>query len=94
MGLMGSFHCVGKCVGPHLPLMLPVRPQQTRKKNLCRFFFTMMGQAHLPTASWLVLGFWAKGLYVFGCQQRLSIMIGIHYDCGNCSYTLLKTFSK
>ncbi|MCM4170666.1 sulfite exporter TauE/SafE family protein [Arenibacter sp. TNZ] len=74
MGLMGSFHCVGMC-GP-IAFMLPVDHNKPAKK-LLQVFLYHMGRLTSYSILGLVFGFLGKGLYVFGMQQRLSIMIGI-----------------
>lgn len=74
MGLMGSFHCVGMC-GP-IAFMLPVDHNKPVKK-LLQVFLYHIGRLTSYSILGLVFGFLGKGLYVFGMQQRLSIMIGI-----------------
>lgn len=71
---MGSFHCVGMC-GP-IAFMLPVDHNKPVKK-LLQVFLYHIGRLTSYSILGLVFGFLGKGLYVFGMQQRLSIMIGI-----------------
>ena len=74
LGLMGSFHCVGMC-GP-IAFMLPVDHHKPAKK-LFQVFLYHMGRLTAYSLIGLIFGFLGKGLYVFGLQQRLSIIIGI-----------------
>ena len=74
LGLMGSFHCVGMC-GP-IAFMLPV----DRTNNLKKFgqiFIYHLGRLLAYGIIGLVFGILGKGLYLFGIQQKLSIIIGI-----------------
>lgn len=73
MGIMGSFHCVGMC-GP-IAFMLPVDHNKPAKK-LFQVFLYHFGRLTSYSILGLVFGFLGKGLYVFGMQQRLSIIIG------------------
>jgi sulfite exporter TauE/SafE len=73
-GLMGSLHCIGMC-GP-IAFMLPL----DRNKVGLRYF--QLGLYHLGrTFSYgligLVFGLVGKGLYLFGFQQKLSVVLGI-----------------
>jgi len=73
LGLMGSLHCVGMC-GP-IAFMLPVDRNNQYKK----FFQTIIyhfGRLMAYGIIGLVFGLLGKGLYVFGMQQKLSIIIG------------------
>ncbi|MCK0146117.1 sulfite exporter TauE/SafE family protein [Arenibacter sp. F26102] len=74
MGLMGSFHCVGMC-GP-IAFMLPVDHNNPAKK-LLQVFLYHLGRLTSYSILGLIFGFLGKGLYVFGIQQRLSIIIGV-----------------
>jgi hypothetical protein len=74
LGLMGSLHCIGMC-GP-IAFMLPVDRSSNFKK------FSQIGIYHFGRLlSYVILGIvfglLGKGLYVFGLQQKLSIVIGI-----------------
>jgi len=73
LGLMGSFHCVGMC-GP-IAFMLPVDHTNPTKK-LFQVFLYHFGRLMAYGTIGLVFGFLGKGLYVFGLQQKLSILIG------------------
>ncbi len=71
---MGSFHCVGMC-GP-IAFMLPVDHNKPTKK-LLQVFLYHMGRLTSYSIIGLIFGFLGKGLYVFGLQQKLSIIIGV-----------------
>ncbi|MBP1841566.1 sulfite exporter TauE/SafE family protein [Formosa algae] len=73
-GLLGSFHCVGMC-GP-IAFMLPVDRSNTFKK-VSQIFTYHFGRLLAYSIIGLVFGFLGKGLYVFGLQQKLSIIIGV-----------------
>lgn len=74
LGLMGSLHCVGMC-GP-IAFMLPVdRTNDYRKFG--QVFLYHFGRLLAYGLIGLVFGLLGKGLYVFGMQQKLSILIGI-----------------
>lgn len=74
IGLMGSFHCVGMC-GP-IAFMLPVDRHNPTKK-LLQVFLYHVGRLTSYGILGLIFGFLGKGLYVFGLQQKLSIIIGV-----------------
>ena len=74
LGFMGSLHCVGMC-GP-IAFLLPVNRDNSWKMTLQTFLYhfgRMLSYGILGT----LFGFLGKGLYVFGLQQRLSILIGV-----------------
>ena len=71
---MGSFHCVGMC-GP-IAFMLPVDRHNPTKK-LLQVFLYHVGRLTSYGILGLIFGFLGKGLYVFGLQQKLSIIIGV-----------------
>ena len=74
LGLMGSLHCVGMC-GP-ITFMLPVDRENSAKK----FFQVVLyhsGRLLAYGIMGLLFGLLGKGLYVFGMQQKLSIVIGV-----------------
>ncbi|WP_299781765.1 sulfite exporter TauE/SafE family protein [uncultured Formosa sp.] len=73
-GLLGSFHCVGMC-GP-IAFMLPVDRSNSLKK-ISQIFTYHFGRLLAYSIIGLVFGFLGKGLYVFGLQQKLSIVIGV-----------------
>ena len=74
LGLMGSLHCIGMC-GP-IAFMLPL----DRGRPALRYL--QLGMYHLGRALaygliGLVFGLVGKGLYLFGFQQKLSIVLGL-----------------
>lgn len=74
LGLMGSLHCIGMC-GP-IAFMLPV----DRSNNFKRIGQTLLyhlGRLLAYGIIGLLFGLLGKGLYVFGMQQKLSILIGL-----------------
>ena len=74
LGLLGSFHCVGMC-GP-IAFMLPVDRSNSFKKvfQIAMYHF---GRLLAYGIIGLVFGLVGKGLYIFGLQQQLSIVIGV-----------------
>lgn len=74
LGLMGSLHCVGMC-GP-IAFMLPVDRTNNFKKAT-QIFIYHFGRLLAYSIMGILFGFIGKGLYVFGIQQKLSIIIGI-----------------
>nr|WP_321247146.1 sulfite exporter TauE/SafE family protein [uncultured Psychroserpens sp.] len=73
-GLLGSFHCVGMC-GP-IAFMLPVDRSNSTSK-VVQIFSYHFGRLLAYSIIGLVFGLVGKGLYLFGVQQQLSIVIGI-----------------
>lgn len=74
LGLLGSFHCVGMC-GP-IAFMLPVDRSNSLRK------VTQIGLYHFGRLlAYSSIGFFfglvGKSLYIFGLQQKLSIVIGV-----------------
>ena len=74
LGLMGSLHCVGMC-GP-IAFMLPVDRNNSYKK-IFQVLLYHFGRLIAYGLMGLVFGLLGKGLYVFGMQQKLSVIIGI-----------------
>ena len=74
LGLMGSLHCVGMC-GP-IAFMLPVDRTNNFKK-ISQIFIFHFGRLMAYSIMGILFGFIGKGLYVFGIQQKLSIIIGV-----------------
>lgn len=74
LGLMGSLHCVGMC-GP-IAFMLPL-DRTNRLKMFSQIFVYHFGRLAAYGIMGLAFGFFGKGLYVFGAQQKLSIFIGL-----------------
>jgi len=73
-GFLGSFHCVGMC-GP-IAFMLPVDRNNVYKK-ISQILLYHSGRLLSYGIIGLVFGIIGKGLYLFGFQQQLSIIIGI-----------------
>lgn len=74
LGLMGSLHCVGMC-GP-IAFMLPVDRENKYKKGI-QVTVYHIGRLLAYGIIGIVFGFIGKGLYIFGIQQKLSILIGV-----------------
>ncbi|WP_435138979.1 sulfite exporter TauE/SafE family protein [Formosa sp. A9] len=73
-GLLGSLHCIGMC-GP-IALLLPVN-QSSSTKKFVQIFIYHFGRLLAYAMIGCVFGILGKGLYIFGLQQKLSIIIGI-----------------
>lgn len=74
LGLLGSFHCVGMC-GP-IAFMLPVDRTNSLKK-VSQISIYHFGRLLSYSIIGLIFGLVGKGLYIFGLQQQLSIIIGV-----------------
>lgn len=74
LGLLGSFHCVGMC-GP-IAFMLPVDRKNSFRKG-GQVFLYHFGRILSYSLLGLLFGWIGKGLFLFGMQQWLSIVIGI-----------------
>lgn len=74
LGLLGSFHCIGMC-GP-IAFMLPVDRENSFKKVI-QISLYHFGRLITYTLIGLIFGLVGKGLYIFGFQQQLSIIIGV-----------------
>lgn len=74
LGLLGSFHCIGMC-GP-IAFMLPVDRTNGYKK-VAQILLYHAGRLLSYAIIGFVFGLLGKSLYIFGMQQRLSIVIGI-----------------
>ena len=73
LGLLGSLHCMGMC-GP-IAFMLPLDREKTGLR------FLQLGLYHAGRllaygGIGLVFGLAGRGLYLFGFQQKLSIVLG------------------
>jgi len=73
LGLLGSLHCIGMC-GP-IAFMLPLNRQDSLRQ------WGQLGLYHLGRLFaygiiGLVFGLIGQGLYLFGFQQKLSIVLG------------------
>lgn len=74
LGLLGSLHCVGMC-GP-IAFMLPVDRSNSVNK-IIQVSMYHLGRLIAYSIIGLIFGLVGKGLYIFGLQQQLSIVIGI-----------------
>ncbi|MBT8184033.1 MAG: sulfite exporter TauE/SafE family protein [Eudoraea sp.] len=74
LGVMGSLHCVGMC-GP-IAFMLPVDKANSLKKT-GQLSLYHIGRLFAYACIGMIFGLLGKGLYIFGMQQKLSIIIGI-----------------
>lgn len=74
LGLLGSLHCVGMC-GP-IAFMLPVDRSNSFKK-VTQIFLYHIGRLITYGIIGAIFGLLGKGLYLFGVQQNLSIVIGV-----------------
>ena len=74
LGLLGSLHCVGMC-GP-IAFMLPVDRSNSIKK-VGQISIYHIGRLLSYGLLGLIFGLVGKGLYLFGLQQQLSIVIGL-----------------
>lgn len=74
LGLLGSFHCIGMC-GP-IAFMLPVHKSSTSGKVL-KVGSYHLGRLMAYASIGLLFGLLGSGIYLFGMQQKLSLMMGI-----------------
>jgi len=74
LGFMGSLHCLGMC-GP-IAFMLPV-DRQSKYRSVLQIFIYHFGRLLAYSIIGLIFGLLGKGLYIFGAQQKLTIIIGI-----------------
>ncbi|KAA5823460.1 sulfite exporter TauE/SafE family protein [Algibacter amylolyticus] len=74
LGLLGSFHCVGMC-GP-IAFMLPV-DRTNELKKVSQITIYHFGRLLAYSLIGLIFGLIGKGLFIFGFQQQLSIIIGV-----------------
>ena len=74
LGLLGSLHCLGMC-GP-IAFMLPLSHDKPVKKAL-QLSLYHLGRVLAYALLGLAFGFVGKGLYLFGVQQKVSIIIGV-----------------
>ncbi len=74
LGMLGSLHCVGMC-GP-IGLMLPIR-NMPKKEAIFYVFLYHTGRLTAYFSIGLLFGFLGKGLFLYGFQQRLSVLVGV-----------------
>ncbi|AKA35435.1 sulfite exporter TauE/SafE family protein [Flagellimonas lutaonensis] len=73
LGFLGSLHCLGMC-GP-IAFMLPLDRHDQLKKG-GQLFLYHLGRILAYSLMGLAFGLVGRGLYLFGVQQKLSILIG------------------
>lgn len=73
LGLLGSLHCLGMC-GP-IAFMLPL-DRQSEAKKLFQLSLYHLGRIMAYSLMGLAFGLVGKGLYLFGVQQKISVLIG------------------
>ena len=73
LGLLGSLHCLGMC-GP-IAFMLPLDRQNNTKK-LFQLSLYHLGRIMAYSLMGLAFGLVGKGFYLFGIQQKISVVIG------------------
>ncbi len=74
LGIAGSFHCVGMC-GP-IGLMLPMDPK-SGKKSIPYVILYHIGRLLAYFTIGFLFGLLGKGLFLYGFQQRLSVLVGV-----------------
>lgn len=74
LGLLGSFHCVGMC-GP-IAFMLPL-DRKSKTKKLFQLSLYHLGRIFTYSFIGVLFGLLGKGIYLFGIQQKLSIVMGV-----------------
>ncbi|WP_375238762.1 sulfite exporter TauE/SafE family protein [Aurantibacter sp.] len=74
LGLFGSFHCIGMC-GP-IAFLLPLDKTNKLKKGF-QLFSYHFGRLTTYAFLGLVFGLLGRSLYLFGLQQRVSIVLGV-----------------
>ena len=74
LGLLGSFHCVGMC-GP-IAFVLPL-DRKSSSKRLVQVSLYHAGRLFTYGLIGIAFGLVGRGLYLFGLQQKISILTGI-----------------
>lgn len=74
LGTLGSLHCLGMC-GP-IAFMLPL-DRERKSKKLLQLGMYHAGRLVSYSVLGLLFGSIGKGLYLFGFQQKLSIVMGL-----------------
>jgi sulfite exporter TauE/SafE len=74
LGLLGSFHCVGMC-GP-IAFLLPV-DRKSRSKRFFQILLYHSGRLFTYSLIGVLFGILGKGLYLFGLQQKISVLTGV-----------------
>ncbi len=79
LGFLGSFHCIGMC-GP-IALALPVHSMPLSKRIVSIFAYNF-GRIITYTIFGALFGLIGQSFFLFGFQQKLSIVIGLLILCG------------
>ncbi|NNJ81201.1 MAG: sulfite exporter TauE/SafE family protein, partial [Flavobacteriaceae bacterium] len=74
LGLLGSFHCVGMC-GP-IAFVLPL-DRKSGSKRMLQVSLYHLGRIITYSLIGLLFGLLGRGLYLFGLQQKISVITGI-----------------
>lgn len=74
LGFLGSLHCIGMC-GP-IAFMLPLDRTNNYKK-ISQIFIYHAGRLFTYSLIGMCFGLLGKSLYIFGIQQRLSLIVGV-----------------
>jgi sulfite exporter TauE/SafE len=74
LGLFGSFHCIGMC-GP-IAFLLPL-DKNNKLNKVFQLFSYHFGRLTTYTFLGLVFGLLGRSLYLFGLQQRVSVVLGV-----------------
>jgi len=74
LGLLGSFHCVGMC-GP-IAFVLPL-DRKRKGKRVMQIGMYHSGRLLTYSLIGLVFGLVGSGLYLFGLQQKVSVITGV-----------------
>ncbi|KAA3625540.1 MAG: sulfite exporter TauE/SafE family protein [Flavobacterium sp.] len=74
LGLLGSFHCVGMC-GP-IAFVLPL-DRKSKSRRFWQILLYHTGRIFTYSLIGLLFGFLGRGLYLFGLQQKISILTGV-----------------
>lgn len=74
MGMLGSFHCVGMC-GP-IALSLPLKKDSDWGKFAGAILY-ISGRILTYIGFGIIFGLIGKSFALFGCQQWLSVFLGV-----------------
>lgn len=74
LGLLGSFHCVGMC-GP-IAFVLPL-DRKSKSRRFWQIILYHTGRIFTYSLIGLLFGILGRGLYLFGLQQKISIITGV-----------------
>lgn len=74
LGLLGSFHCVGMC-GP-IAFVLPLDHKNSSRRFI-QIILYHSGRIFTYSLIGLLFGMLGRGLYLFGLQQKISVITGV-----------------